>query len=180
MRASADFTEVAKGRYEGDVNLEMRGEWPLTARIKDSQRGNARLQFDLATDRPGLQIASGGTPLQSSNASSKPSLQMSKLDPQEFITVGNYRIRVVLDPTTPVVGTHTLSIWIRDLNDQVVVPVRARAVAQLERDANELPVNTPIELQSIKSGHLQGTVTLTEAGEWALVVDVETEIYGAR
>jgi len=178
MRAPADFTEVAKGRYEGDVNLEMRGEWPLTVRIKDSQRGNARLQFDLATDRPGLQIASGGTPLQSSNASSKPSLQMSKLDPQEFITVGNYRIRVVLDPTTPVVGTHTLSIWIRDLNDQVVVPVRARAVAQLERDANELPVNTPIELQSIKSGHLQGTVTLTEAGEWALVVDVETESMG--
>lgn len=63
MRAAVDLTEVAKGRYEGNVDLEMRGEWPLTVQIKDSQRGDVRLQFDLATDRAGLNLAAGGTPV---------------------------------------------------------------------------------------------------------------------
>ncbi len=102
----------------------------------------------------------------------------SKLGADEFVTVGNYRIRTTMNPVTSEIGTNTLSIWIRDQNDQLVDPIQARAVAQLEQDSNELPINIPIELQSIQPGHLQGSVTLEKAGEWAIVVDVEAESLG--
>ncbi len=61
MRAPADLKEMDPGRYEGTVNLSMRGEWPLTVEIKGGQGGEKRLQFDLATDREGLAIAAGAT-----------------------------------------------------------------------------------------------------------------------
>ncbi len=63
MRAPADLKQTDPGRYEGSVNLSMRGEWPLTVEIKGPQRGERRLQFDLATDREGLTIAAGATPV---------------------------------------------------------------------------------------------------------------------
>tara|TARA_R110002049_G_C9178700_1_gene563494 strand:- start:10465 stop:12453 length:1989 start_codon:yes stop_codon:yes gene_type:complete len=178
MRAPAELKEIAPGRYEGEVNLEMRGEWPLTIQIQDAQQGNTRLQFDLATDRPGLQIASGGTPLSSANASSKPSVQITKLDTSEFITVGKYRMRAALDPMTPKVGPNTLSVWVNDDKDQPIDPIQAHAVVQLESETNVSPVNISIELQQIQPGYLQGNFTLTEAGDWVLAVDVESENLG--
>lgn len=63
MRAPADLKKTGPGRYEGPVNLPMRGEWPLTLEISDLADGDKRLQFDLATDRKGLTIAAGGTPV---------------------------------------------------------------------------------------------------------------------
>lgn len=64
MRAPADVREVAPGRYEGTMNLSMRGSWPLTVRMQDPETGDeARVQFDLATDRPGLEVAVGATPV---------------------------------------------------------------------------------------------------------------------
>ena len=83
----------------------------------------------------------------------------AKLGDQEFVTVGKFRIRAELDPSTPEVGDHTLSIWVRDQNDQPVDSVQARAVAQLEQNANDSAINIPIELQAIQPGHLQGSVT---------------------
>ncbi|QMU61285.1 MAG: efflux RND transporter periplasmic adaptor subunit [Gammaproteobacteria bacterium] len=105
-------------------------------------------------------------------------LSTLKLDPQEFVTVGNYRIRTVMDPVTPETGVHTLSIWIRDQNDQLVGPIQGRAVVQFEQDSNEIPINIPIELKSTQPGQLQGTVTLEQVGEWALAIDIETESLG--
>ncbi len=63
MRASADLRETAAGRYEGSVDLSMRGEWPLTMTFRTPQGQPIRLQFDLATDRAGMPIAAGGTPI---------------------------------------------------------------------------------------------------------------------
>jgi len=63
MRAPAGLTQSEPGRFEGEINLSMRGEWPLTVEISDPERGDQRLKFDLATDRAGLSIASGGTPV---------------------------------------------------------------------------------------------------------------------
>ncbi|HNP63577.1 MAG TPA: efflux RND transporter periplasmic adaptor subunit [Woeseiaceae bacterium] len=63
MRAPADLKKTGPGQYEGSMNLSMRGEWPLTVEIKDPVRGDTRLQFDLATDREGLTIAAGATPV---------------------------------------------------------------------------------------------------------------------
>lgn len=179
MRAPADLKEITPGHFEGEINLEMRGEWPLTIQIQHPQKRHARLQFDLATDRPGLQISSGGTPLSSLTENMKAPRQTSMLDAQEFISVGNYRLRVELDPAKPVVGMqHTLSVWVHDQNNQVIDSVRARAVAQLEREANEVPMNIPIELHSTQSGNLQGNVTFMHSGDWALAIDVESENLG--
>ncbi len=61
MRAPADMKPMGSGRFEGSMDLSMRGEWPLTLEIIDPVHGNKRLQFDLATDREGLTIAVGGT-----------------------------------------------------------------------------------------------------------------------
>jgi membrane fusion protein, copper/silver efflux system len=63
MRAPAGLQKMDGGRYEGNVELSMRGEWPLTVTLKDPQRGDKRLQFDLATDREGLSVAAGATPV---------------------------------------------------------------------------------------------------------------------
>lgn len=64
MRAPADLREVSPGRYEGTMSLSMRGAWPLTVRMQDRATGDeARVQFDLATDRPGLEVAAGATPV---------------------------------------------------------------------------------------------------------------------
>ncbi len=61
MRAPADLKETAAGRYEGSVDLSMRGEWPLTMTFRTPQGQPIRLQFDLATDRAEMPIAAGGT-----------------------------------------------------------------------------------------------------------------------
>lgn len=63
MRAPAGLRKTAPGRYEGSMDLSMRGEWPLTVEIEDPVGGENRLQFDLATDREGLTIAAGATRL---------------------------------------------------------------------------------------------------------------------
>ncbi len=101
------------------------------------------------------------------------------LDPHEFVTVGNFRLSVELDPATPTVGVqHTVSLWVHDHNNQIVDSIRARAVVQLEQEANETTIEIPIDLQLMQSGNLQGKVTFTNSGEWALAIDVESEQLG--
>jgi Cu(I)/Ag(I) efflux system membrane fusion protein len=63
MRAPADLVKTTTGQFEGAVDLRMRGAWPLTVSITDAVHGNTDMSFDLATDRPGLRISSGGTPI---------------------------------------------------------------------------------------------------------------------
>lgn len=63
MRASARFQETAPGRYTGSLNLPMRGEWPLTLSFQSPDGQPVRMQFDLATDRKGLAIAAGASPV---------------------------------------------------------------------------------------------------------------------
>jgi Cu(I)/Ag(I) efflux system membrane fusion protein len=63
MRAPARIQETAPGRYTGSVNLPMRGEWPLTLSFQSPEGQPVRLQFDLATDRKGLAIAAGASPV---------------------------------------------------------------------------------------------------------------------
>jgi len=65
MRAPAGrLNEIAPGHYEGEMKLSMRGEWPLTVQVTGHpELGNRQVKFDLATDRAGLTIASGGAPI---------------------------------------------------------------------------------------------------------------------
>lgn len=62
MRAPADLEQVGPGRFEGVMDLSMRGEWPLTLEIENPRGADHRLQFNLATDREGLSLAAGATP----------------------------------------------------------------------------------------------------------------------
>jgi membrane fusion protein, copper/silver efflux system len=86
MRAPADLKEVATGRYEGSIDLLMRGYWPLTVEINDAERGAKRLQFDLATDREGLTITTGATPLGGMTAPT---------DDADIITIDNRRRQMI-------------------------------------------------------------------------------------
>jgi len=104
MRAPADLEETDPGRYEGSLNLSMRGEWPLTVEIKDPQRGDKRMQFELATDRQGLAIATGATPV---GRAAMPA------DEANVITIDNRRRQMI--------GVKTGEATHRDL----VKPIRA-------------------------------------------------------
>ncbi len=58
MQAPADMTEIRPGLYRGSFEPSMEGAWPLTLEIRHSL-GSARVSFDLATGRRGLQLAAG-------------------------------------------------------------------------------------------------------------------------
>lgn len=93
MRAPAEVSEVAPGRYVGAMNLSMRGAWPLTVTLQDPETGtDARLQFDLATDRTGLEIAAGATPIGSNTATVSAS---AASDDASVITIDNRRRQMI-------------------------------------------------------------------------------------
>lgn len=89
MRAPADLKPMGSGRFEGSMDLTMRGEWPLTVEIKDPARGDKRLQFDLATDREGLTIAAGATPVGGMAG------EMASEDEGNAITIDNRRRQMI-------------------------------------------------------------------------------------
>ncbi|HUO81424.1 MAG TPA: efflux RND transporter periplasmic adaptor subunit [Gammaproteobacteria bacterium] len=80
MRAPADLEEVAPGRYTGAFDLSMSGAWPLTLSIEKAGLGRARLGFDLATGRAGLEIRSGGVPLDASGRPAAGDARMAETD----------------------------------------------------------------------------------------------------
>lgn len=104
MRAPAELTETSPGRFEGWMNLSMRGEWPLTVDVKGPDGDSRELRFDLATDRAGLTISAGGTPL-SANATTS--------DNANVITIDNRRRQMI--------GVETGDVAYRDL----ILPIRA-------------------------------------------------------
>lgn len=95
MRAPADLKEVAPGRYEGKVDLRMRGAWPLTVRIQDVESGAAELSLDMATDRPGLQIAVGGVPLAARDGDNAALAPASQADSSRVITIDSRRRQLI-------------------------------------------------------------------------------------
>jgi membrane fusion protein, copper/silver efflux system len=59
MRAAADIERTGSGRYEGRFSLSMEGSWPLSLTIEHATLGTARVEFDMATRRAGLELRSG-------------------------------------------------------------------------------------------------------------------------
>jgi Cu(I)/Ag(I) efflux system membrane fusion protein len=86
MRAPADLVEVAPGRYEGVMDLSMRGEWPLTLSFESPAGQPVRMQFDLATDRASLAIAAGGVPVGGAAAA---------VDAANAVTIDNRRRQLI-------------------------------------------------------------------------------------
>lgn len=112
MRMPASLQETTPGRYEGGIELPMRGEWPLTIEIKDPKRGDQRLRFDLATDREGLTIAAGAEPLGGANVGTN--------DASNVITIDNRRRQMI--------GVKTSIVTNRDLVKVI------RAVGEIKFD----------------------------------------------
>lgn len=87
MRKSVSLQNTTPGRYEGTLTLSMRGEWPLTITINDPKHGDHRLQFDLATNRQGLTLATG--------AKSMGSVRAGIDDASTVITIDNRRWQMI-------------------------------------------------------------------------------------
>lgn len=59
MYAPAEMAETEPGRYLGEFEPAMGGEWPLTIKISHAS-GSGEITFDLATGRQGLRCATCG------------------------------------------------------------------------------------------------------------------------
>lgn len=59
MYAPAEMMETEPGRYEGEFEPSMGGEWPLTIKITTAA-GSSEITFDLATGRKGLRCVTCG------------------------------------------------------------------------------------------------------------------------
>ncbi|MEE8042365.1 MAG: efflux RND transporter periplasmic adaptor subunit [Pseudomonadales bacterium] len=99
MRAPVELELIAPGQLEGVLQLPMRGEWPLTVVIRSPTHGDARLQFDLATDREGLRIAAGAMPVGGASATAGAD--------GDVITIDNRRRQMI--------GVETDEVTMRDL-----------------------------------------------------------------
>ncbi len=145
MRASADVSEVEPGRYEGSVNLSMRGEWPLTLEISDPQRGERRLQFDFATDRAGVRIAAGGA-----------TVGAGAVDENNAITIDNRRRQLI--------GLETGEAAYREL----VRPIRAVGeVTHDERLLSEITLKVDGYIGELEADYVGASI---EAGQTLFTV----------
>lgn len=61
MQAPAEMREVKPGLYRGVFEPAMKGSWPLTLRIRAADSPERKINFDLATGREGVRLASGAS-----------------------------------------------------------------------------------------------------------------------
>jgi Cu(I)/Ag(I) efflux system membrane fusion protein len=143
MRATAGLAQIAPGRYEGELDLSMRGEWPLTINISESNGQKRRLQFDFATDRAGLTIASGGVPVGRS--------QSAISDNEYVINIDNRRRQLI--------GVKTQVVTHRDMNKEI------RAVGEVtydERNLSQIALKFDGYIGDLKANYVGTKVTKGE------------------
>ena len=133
MRAPADLVESTSGQFKGAIDLRLRGAWPLTMSIADADHGGTMVTFDLATDRAGLRIATGGTPIATSGIQQNVAANT--------ITVDSHR-RQLIGLETSTVTHHDLIKTIRAIG-KVTFDERLLTTVTLKYDAwiGELDVN---------------------------------------
>ncbi len=199
MRAPAELEEKAPGEYQGPIDLEMSGSWPLSIEIKKPGIGSTSLSFDMATGRQGLEITSGGTRIESRSSqketqdSHEKSIVIPSMDKSGVVHAGNFRVVVSLDPPQPRIGTNNLTVQVSDHNSKAITNAQVRAVVQLQNfeamadsvmtqtDAdsiNKVPRIIEIGMNETTPGHYIGSFELPSTGQWALAVDVEKEEIG--
>ncbi len=192
MRAPAELEEASPGIYEGPFTLEMTGTWPLTVNINKPGVGDTHMNFDMATGRTGLQIASGGTPvssMQNKEISGMQDISMPRQDVNGVIHTGNYQVMVNLDQKEPQVGTNRLTVQVGDKNGNTVTGARLRAVVQLQNAQAMAEIMSgsgmknkrtaiSIEMKEEVPGKFVGCFELPGESQWALAVDIEKEGLG--
>lgn len=176
MRAPADLKETAPGRYEGAMDLSMRGEWPLTMRFTPDGGSPVRLQFDLATDRAEMPIAAGGTAI--GNASVSDTTAADSGMPR--YRAGDLEIAIDIDPGTARVGDNALMIELRDADGQPIENVDIEAFAQMPAMGAMPAMRAPADLEPMGSGRFEGSMDLTMRGEWPLTVEIKDPVRGDK
>jgi membrane fusion protein, copper/silver efflux system len=189
MRAPADLEEIAPGRYEGSMDLSMRGEWPLTMRFQTPQGQPVRLQFDLATDRAEIPIAAGGTPIGGANMAAMSSDGLNHgaanagtaaagavkngTSGMPRYRAGDLEIAIDIDPATAQVGDNKIMIEVRDSDGQPVQDIAIDAYAQMPAMGAMPAMRAPADLEKVGSGRYEGSMDLSMRGEWPLTVEIK-------
>ena len=176
MRAPADLKETSPGRYEGAMDLSMRGEWPLTMRFTPDGGSPVRLQFDLATDRAEMPIAAGGTVIDNAGASDTPAADSG----MPRYRAGDLEIAIDIDPGTARVGDNALMIELRDADGQPVENVDIEAFAQMPAMGAMPAMRAPADLKPMGSGRFEGSMELTMRGEWPLTLEIKDPVRGDK
>jgi len=191
MRAPADLEETAPGRYEGLMDLSMRGEWPLTMRFQTPQGQPVRLQFDLATDRAGLPIAAGGTPIGvekqgamhvgegNVGAAARGSINAGESGMPRY-RAGDLEIAIDIDPATAQVGDNKIMIEVRDGEGQLVQAIDINAFATMPAMGAMAAMRAPADLEEVSPGRYEGSMDLAMRGEWPLTVEIKDSQRGDR
>jgi Cu(I)/Ag(I) efflux system membrane fusion protein len=179
MRAPADLQEIAPGRYEGLMDLSMRGEWPLTMRFQTPQGQPVRLQFDLATDRAGMPIAAGGTPIGGAKqgamhigAAARGSINAGDTGMPRY-RAGDLVIAIDIDPATARVGDNKIMIEVRDGEGRPVQAIDINAFAQMPAMGAMPAMRAPADLKEVSPGRYEGSMDLSMRGEWPLTVEIK-------
>ena len=184
IRAPADLEEVAPGRFEGSMDLSMRGTWPLTIRIEDPQTGDeARLQFDYATDRPGLEIAAGAVAVgdsQSGSARSSGSAAQSGDGGLPRFRAGELEIGVGTEPGTPRVGENRLIVEVRGPSGEPASDIEIDAYAEMAAMGAMPAMRAPAGLEQTAPGRFEGSVNLSMRGAWPLTLQIKDPVRGDR
>ena len=185
MRAPAAVKEVAPGRYEGSMDLSMRGAWPLTLEMQDPETGDeARLQFDLATDRTGLELQSGATPIADAGEPAAGSGQAGPSaggegDMARF-RAGDLEVGLATEPGTPRVGDNRLIVEVRDAEGNSVSDVEVSAYAEMPAMGAMPAMRSPAGLEQTGPGRFEGSVNLSMRGEWPLTVQIKDPEHGEQ
>ncbi len=186
MRESADLEETAPGRYEGSINLTMRGEWPLTISFQTPQGQPVRLQFDLATDRAEIPIAAGGTPIGATNqgatnvgAAVQGTIKTGTSGMPRY-RAGDLEIAVDIDPATAQVGDNKIMIEVRDAEGQPVQDIDIDAYAQMPAMGAMPAMRAPADLEKVSPGRYEGSMDLSMRGEWPLTIEIKDSQRGDK
>jgi len=167
MRAPAALVESAPGRYEGTMDLSMRGEWPLTVTFESPAGEPVRMQFDLATDRANMPIAAGGTPIK---GSAQPAADAGGLPRYR---AGDLIIAADIEPRTARVGENRLIVEVRDEIGNPVSDVDIDAFAQMPAMGAMPAMRAPADLEQVAPGRYEGSMNLSMRGEWPLTIAID-------
>ncbi|MGE3296401.1 MAG: FixH family protein, partial [Porticoccaceae bacterium] len=169
MRAPANLVESAPGRYEGTMDLSMRGEWPLTLTFESPAGEPVRMQFDLATDRANMPIAAGGTPL---NGAGQPANSAHAGGLPRY-RAGGLIIAADIEPRTARVGENRLILEVRDEDGDPVSDIDVDAFAQMPAMGAMPAMRAPADLEQVEPGRFEGSLNLSMRGEWPLTIAID-------
>lgn len=170
MQAPADLKETEPGLYLGTFKLPMKGSWPLSVAITKPEVGKTRLTLDMATGRAGLELSSGGTPV---NATQNKRASGSAENATLPYRSGPYRLDVNVEPQTPRVGKNTLTIVLHQDNGEPVTGATIRAVAEMPAMGTMPAMQAPAEMKATKPGVYRGTFDLPMEGSWPVSLSIQ-------